>query len=907
VLAPPRRVMTEPLPHLNVIALDFECLREPPPAARVPGKLLEVLYANLKEAGLPEGAPCAFHLRDLAAPTTLWPAAGRHYASELVVRAADQATWDQFATSLKSCGFRGNFGVHLGEVSALDTDASAPSEVPGELCLDFLTPLRFGRAQDAPPTALTPPVFIDLIERRMTKLCGQPWRFDPVPDITLLTHCWHYHEYWRRSASHARHPTGERSGSGLHYLKGCVGPLYLRGELARLLPVLRLLSHAHLARGGGAQSLSGHFVLHERSRAFFDRWLLRGERVEALIDEYADRLAKDDGWVRASRNDGDDSRRHAAHLVEELGACRYAPQPAQVWRTPRTSGGSREIELAAAPDALVQQHLLRVLQPTLDGLHSDSAHGFRPGRSVETVVRRVHAALKAGLTHVLRADISAFFASVDHAVLGERLDQAVPQADRATRHALQALLATPRRLPGHPPVVRTTGLAEGSPLSPLLSNLYLRPLDRAMVSADWCYLRYADDFVVLARSAEARDAAQARAADVLASLRLELSAAKTTCGRLDDGFTFVGERFGGAHVEDPARTIVQQRKPLVVLEPFTHLGVNGDALEQRREGRTLQTLPLRRVSEMTVLAPASLSTDLLARLARFRIPLAVALDSGYQVATLAPQSRAFFVIARKHGVWFDALSDADRTALAIRLVDRKIGNYLTWIGGRRRAGDAAVAAQLEQARNHLQSAVDAASARGYEGDAARRVFRWLNGRIRADLRQHFVAPKRIQRAPDRLNTLLSFGYYLLFSRINALLRSHGLNPYLGLLHDGEDSYETLVADLQEPFRVHVDRCVLRFINRGEIGPSEFDRSGERLWLARPAARRFAQAFETMLSESPGGLCIRDALWVQVRSLRATVTQGAPLWLYPWEPGHPATNVDSPARDEGQDDAQSLRC
>ena len=140
----------------------------------------------------------------------------------------------------------------------------------------------------------------------------------------------------------------------------------------------------------------------------------------------------------------------------------------------------------------------------------------------------------------------------------------------------------------------------------------------------------------------------------------------------------------------------------------------------------------------------------------------------------------------------------------------------------------------------------------------------------------------------------------------ALLRSHGLNPYLGLLHDGEDRYESLVADLQEPFRVHVDRCVLRFINRGEIGPGEFTRSGERLWLARPAGRRFAQAFETMLSESPGGLCIRDALWVQVRALRATVTQGAPLWLYGWEPAASESGAAEQPDEECPDDAQSLR-
>jgi CRISPR-associated protein Cas1 len=899
--------MNASLPHLRSLMLEFECLRDPPPAARIPGKLLEVLYANLKEAGLPQGTPSAFHLLDADASAACWPVAGQRYASELIVRTDDQATWEAYAAALGACSFRGNFRSHVGDFTDLELDDGPASAAPNELCLDFLTPLRFGRAAGDPPTALSPTVLLDLIERRMTRLCGRPWHFDRAPELTLLTHCWRYTEFWRRSASHQRRPARARHGTGIHYINGCTGPLYVRGDTRLLVPVLRLLERAHLAKGGGALAVGGHFRLHEEPRRFFDRWLLRSDRLAQVVSDHAAEHVPDDAWIQAGRNDGQDVHQHAARLVAELGACCYAPQPARIWHATKPHGGSRSIEQATTADAVVQQHLLRVLQPSLDRLQCDASHGFRPGRSVETVVRRVHAALHEGFTHVLRADIATFFASIDHAVLQERLEESLPRADVATRHAVRALLAAPGARPGEQPTPRTRGLAEGSPLSPLLSNLYLLPLDRAMERVDCRYLRYADDFVVLARTPEARDAAHQVAASVLDGLGLRLAPDKTRLTSLQAGFTFVGERFGGTDTQGSTSTVAPQRKPLVVLEPFTHLGINGDALEQRRDGRTLHTVPLRRVAELTILAPATLSTDLLARLARFRIPLAVALDTGYQVATLEPHSRTYFAISHHHASWFESLSDGDRRALAIRLVDRKVANYLTWAASRHRAGDADVVARLREVRARLPGAADHAALRGHEGTAARHVFRWLNDRIRADLRQHFTAPRREQRAPDRLNSLLSFGYYLLFARLNGLLRAHGLNPYLGLLHDGEDRYETLVADLQEPFRVHVDRLVLRLINTGVVGPGEFSRSGNRVRLTRPAARRFVDAFEAMLAGSPGGLCIRDALTVQVRALRATVTQGAPLWLYGWELPQPlAFGADGTAGEEARDGHASAR-
>ena len=171
--------------------------------------------------------------------------------------------------------------------------------------------------------------------------------------------------------------------------------------------------------------------------------------------------------------------------------------------------------------------------------------------------------------------------------------------------------------------------------------------------------------------------------------------------------------------------------------------------------------------------------------------------------------------------------------------------------------------------------------------AARAAFQWLQSQIVEERQEAFRAQRRERGAQDPLNSMLNFGYYLLYTRINGLLRSHGLNPYLGLLHDGQDDYETLVADFQEPFRCHVDRLVLRLVNRQQIGLADFEiskRHGDkrpRCWLARGAVRLYAEQFEVMMAEVIGGVVLRDALLAQVRALRQCVRGEGRFWLYEW--------------------------
>jgi RNA-directed DNA polymerase len=170
-------------------------------------------------------------------------------------------------------------------------------------------------------------------------------------------------------------------------------------------------------------------------------------------------------------------------------------------------GKKRELRPLGVPtvrDRVVQTALRNVIEPIFEQDFAGHSYGFRPGRGCKDALRRVDALLKSGFTWVVDADIKSFFDTIDHARLLKRLESKI--SDQSILDLIQRMLTQP--------VTATAkewtpeeGTPQGAVISPLLSNIYLDPLDHAMAAAGFAMVRYADDFVVLCRSeAEARSA-----------------------------------------------------------------------------------------------------------------------------------------------------------------------------------------------------------------------------------------------------------------------------------------------------------------------------------------------------------------------------------------------------------------
>lgn len=223
-------------------------------------------------------------------------------------------------------------------------------------------------------------------------------------------------------------------------------------------------------------------------------------------------------------------------LRHELAAGSYSPARMRRRRFRKPSGGWRELRIPTVRDRIVQTALARLLSPLWELEFSPASHAYRPGRSVATAIARVIASRDAGRTVVVRADVDDFFDEIDRRRLEAFLAEHVPDA------RLLALIGDwLSTIPG------VRGVPQGSPLAPLLSNLYLDAFDDGMLCEGLALTRYADELIVCCRTVTEAQTVAARMVDMLDGLGLRLNAAPVITS-FDEGFDFLGKTFCGSLV-----------------------------------------------------------------------------------------------------------------------------------------------------------------------------------------------------------------------------------------------------------------------------------------------------------------------------------------------------------------------
>jgi group II intron reverse transcriptase/maturase len=302
-----------------------------------------------------------------------------------------------------------------------------------------------------------------------------------------------------------------------------------------------------------------------------------GRRFHALYDRIWRSDVLQEAWRRVKRNKGAagvDAQTIA--VIQQYGEERFLSEtqsvlragnyrPAAVLRRyiPKADGRRRPLGIPTVRDRVVQAAAKLVLEPVFEADFEECSHGFRPGRGATGALEVLR---RTAYNHVFDADIRDFFGTLNQQLLMKRIERRV--SDRRVLRLVRQWLRAKVMEEGREST-NVAGVPQGGVISPLLSNIYLNYLDRVwrrQCAHLGVLVRYADDFVVMCRTAKECEEAERRVRIILERLKLELHPDKTR--RVDLSWGKEGFDFLGCHLRKrlSGRIWEQQRKRVYFLQ-----------------------------------------------------------------------------------------------------------------------------------------------------------------------------------------------------------------------------------------------------------------------------------------------------------------------------------------------------
>lgn len=570
------------------------------------------------------------------------------------------------------------------------------------------------------------------------------------------------------------------------------------------------------------------------------------------------------------------SERRLLTLSKELRSGRHLPSPVRRVDIPKPSGDKRRLIIPSVVDRIAQLSVAQALGSQLDPGFEDSSFGYRPGRSVKQAIRLVEATRNAGSTWIVDADIKDFFDSVPHARLLQRLDEIM--TDGPLIQLIEIWLEHNSQ--------DGKGLAQGSPLSPLLSNLYLDHIDKAFSGKGSKIVRYADDFIILCKSEKKANKAHAKVQSLLRKIGLSLNREKSQVVSFNRGFRFLGHLFvrnivlvspreedkqqtdevlqlianadsenrrkDKKHRDEVSAGYQHRHRVLYVMTAGRRLSVRNRsfAVEEATSGgteslkwRELLALPHDLVDRIEIGGDADITPEA-SLLGMDTETLIARVDGhgqtlGWSAPALAPQATRQLAQAR-------LVLDVDRRLdLAKILVDGRLRNQralLRRLNYKRKNPEISKAlTEINRWIVKIPTIKDIPTLMGCEGRVA--ALYWSSFAKTLPAGARFEQRKR-KKDGGKVNAMLNLLATLLAREVSAAIWRAGLNPGFGVLHATNDQRDAAVFDLIEEFRAPLAESPVAYSLNNRIVQTECD---EKVNLAREDVSAIIGVFEAALS------------------------------------------------------------
>jgi group II intron reverse transcriptase/maturase len=261
-------------------------------------------------------------------------------------------------------------------------------------------------------------------------------------------------------------------------------------------------------------------------------------------------------------------------LSHDLKHNQYSPLPFLKILVDKGNGEARALCVPAVKDRVAQTAVLFAIEPILEREFEACSFAFRKGRSVRQAVYKIKDYYDQGYRWVVDADIDAFFDSVDQSLLLQKVGKLIEDGDII---GLIEKWVKAEVWDGVSLKVMEKGIPQGSPLSPILANLFLDELDEVMLKNGQKYVRFADDFLILCKTPEKAKQSLEFTNEMLEKLLLKLD--ESDIVSFDQGFKYLGVTFVRSLIMVPFDRPKKERKVIYYPPP---LNLEAYYLKKRR-------------------------------------------------------------------------------------------------------------------------------------------------------------------------------------------------------------------------------------------------------------------------------------------------------------------------------------